>query len=153
MRTSCGVFVFSPDGRVLICRPSGISARYGWTIPKGHVDEDEDQRDTAARETMEEAGIQVVVSELVLVGEGRYKSRKKRLVAFKWQSPEPIDVDKCKCSTTTKHGWPEVDKYELVEPEVAIEKLHQVQADLLQAWVSDESQGARDDTTDPEGTS
>jgi len=55
--TTSGGIVFrkDKDGKVQILLMQDAKNR--WTIPKGHVEKDEDPRDTAAREITEETGL------------------------------------------------------------------------------------------------
>ncbi len=61
--TSCGTATIrvGPSGEheVLLVRPRKAQDAYGF--PKGHSEEDENELDTAARETLEETGIDVHV--------------------------------------------------------------------------------------------
>lgn len=56
--TTSGGIVFrkDKDGKVQILLMQ--DAKHRWTIPKGHVEPNEDPRDTAAREITEETGLQ-----------------------------------------------------------------------------------------------
>ena len=58
MDKSCGVVLFN-SGKVLLLRHSSISSREGghWDFPKGHIDGDETEIQTALRELEEETGI------------------------------------------------------------------------------------------------
>lgn len=53
---SCGIILINKDKILLLHYPSGH-----WDFPKGHVDGDEKEEDTARRELHEETGIQDVV--------------------------------------------------------------------------------------------
>lgn len=53
---SCGIILINQDKILLLHYPSGH-----WDFPKGHVDGDEKEEDTARRELHEETGIHEVV--------------------------------------------------------------------------------------------
>jgi 8-oxo-dGTP pyrophosphatase MutT (NUDIX family) len=79
---SSGVFVRNPDGKYLFFERTSFP--FGYTIPAGHVDHDEDGAQAAARELGEEVGIE-----------------SKRLTHI--ASPEIVD-DKCGSGADT-HKW------------------------------------------------
>lgn len=56
---SAGVVVFEPDGRVWVVAPSNGFGGYSWTWPKGRVEDGLSFQATAAREALEESGLQV----------------------------------------------------------------------------------------------
>lgn len=56
MEKSCGTIIFN-DNKVLVVKQ--LSGFYGF--PKGHIDGDETEVETAIRETKEEVGIDVIV--------------------------------------------------------------------------------------------
>ena len=58
---TAGGIVLNTDGLVLVVSQNGNS----WSLPKGHIDEDEDKLQAARREIYEESGI----SELELIKE------------------------------------------------------------------------------------
>lgn len=72
---------------VLIVRPSGPAARWGWSIPKGLPDPGETLEDAARRETREEAGVDFV-GPLRLVGHVDYLKSKKRVHCFVGEAPD-----------------------------------------------------------------
>ena len=53
---SCGIILVNQDSILLLHYPSGH-----WDFPKGHVDGEEKEEDTARRELLEETGISDVV--------------------------------------------------------------------------------------------
>jgi ADP-ribose pyrophosphatase YjhB (NUDIX family) len=53
------------DGRILLIRRAINPGRGRWSLPAGFVDEGEDPRATAARETLEETGLVVIVGEVI----------------------------------------------------------------------------------------
>jgi len=65
---------------VLLIKPGGFAAKYGWSIPKGIVEAGEDAQTAARRETQEEAGI--TPGELELLGEIEYRKSRKRILCF-----------------------------------------------------------------------
>jgi len=62
---SCGFLIRSKD-KFLFCHPSNLregvyTGDQGWGIPKGKMDDGEDQFETALRETAEETNLRLVV--------------------------------------------------------------------------------------------
>jgi predicted NUDIX family NTP pyrophosphohydrolase len=130
VKQSAGTLLYRHrDGalEVLLVRPSGPAARYGWSIPKGLPDADEALEDAARRETLEEAG--VVAGPLHLLGEVEYKKSKKRIHCFWGKAPDD--------AAPRKASW-EVSEARFVSVEEARRLLHPDQVafiDLLCARV------------------
>lgn len=69
------VLATDAEGRILVVRTTYLGP--GWMLPGGRVEHGETPHDAAARETREEAGLEVVVDRLVLVD-----ARRGRDVSF-----------------------------------------------------------------------
>lgn len=89
MKESAGTLLYRRRGgaiEVLLVRPSGPAARYGWSIPKGLPDPGESLEAAARRETREEAGADA--GALALLGHVDYAKSKKRVHCFFGEAPE-----------------------------------------------------------------
>lgn len=142
MITLCGIFLFDKTGNILICRPYGTKTKYGWSIPKGKIDKDEENIDAAIRETYEETGINVKVYKrnIKYIGKCTYKHKKKRLHGFVLKIEEKIDIDKLECVCKIEgRKDPEIDKYEMVDPVDAIKRIHYTQAKLLEDFLDEKT--------------
>jgi 8-oxo-dGTP pyrophosphatase MutT (NUDIX family) len=105
---------------VLLVRPSGPAARYGWSLPKGLPDPGESLEAAARRETLEETGC--VAGALQAIGTITYKKSRKRVHAF--AGPAAVDaVPRC-------GSW-EVSAARFVELPEARRLLHVDQAPLV----------------------
>src|SRR5438445_2538047 len=60
-RASCGVLLFNPQDELLLCHATGAAH---WDIPKGLSEPGETPRQAAARETLEETGLQLAPERL-----------------------------------------------------------------------------------------
>jgi predicted NUDIX family NTP pyrophosphohydrolase len=110
---------------VLIVRPSGPSARWGWSIPKGHPDPGESLEDAARRETREEAGVDYTGA-LRLLGHIDYVKSKKRVHCFAGEAPD---------AAPRVASW-EVDDARFVLLEDARKKLHADQRAFIDQLMS-----------------
>jgi 8-oxo-dGTP pyrophosphatase MutT (NUDIX family) len=137
MITTCGVFIFDSTDKVLICRPTGIKTKDGWSIPKGRQEKKETCLDAAIRECLEETDIDLknYKSKFIDIGEIKYKHRKKKLHAFVVYIDKKIDPNKLLCIIQHDEKGPEIDAYEMVSPKEAIERIHSTQASLLKEYL------------------
>ncbi len=123
MQTSCGTLLYRRrEGglEVLIVRPGGFAAKYGWSIPKGLVDPGEDFEATARRETREETGVDP--GPLVPLGHIDYTKSKKRVFAFAAPLPE---------GQTPRCAQWEIDRAEMMSVDDARRVIHPDQAAFL----------------------
>ena len=88
MKMSAGTLLFRrrPAGlEVLIVKPSGLAARYGWSVPKGLPDPGEALEAAARRETLEETGVEA--GALAELGHVDYVKSRKRVHVFYGEAP------------------------------------------------------------------
>jgi predicted NUDIX family NTP pyrophosphohydrolase len=116
-KRSAGIVLFRRAGgssggalEVLLVHPGGpFWARRdagAWSIPKGEVDADEEERGCALRELEEETGAafrDAGLDALLPLGEVRQKSGK---VVRAWALEGDLDADAINCSTTFELEWP-----------------------------------------------
>jgi len=89
MKESAGTLLYRRrDGRVevLIIKPGGFAAKYGWSIPKGIVEPGEDPETAARRETREETGVEPEALEPL--GQIEYTKSRKRIRCFTGPAPD-----------------------------------------------------------------
>ena len=126
MIESAGLIVYRRHGdqlELLLVHPSGnYNRKAPWSIPKGLPDEGESLPDAAARETKEEAGVDVDVSKLVSLGHVEYRKSRKRIHAF--ASPAADNA------APQPASW-EVDRAEFLPLEEARRVIHPDQLALL----------------------
>jgi ADP-ribose pyrophosphatase YjhB (NUDIX family) len=83
MKESAGTLLYRTRAsglEVLIIKPGGFAARYGWSIPKGIVEAGEDPEAAARRETREETGVEA--GSLEILGIIEYTKSRKRIHCF-----------------------------------------------------------------------
>ncbi len=149
MQRSAGLLLYRVRGasvEVLLGHPGGPYYRNRdegiWSIPKGLLDEDESEQSAAAREFVEETGLsaeQIASPEdWIDLGDVRYKSG-KRLRAWAFAG----DCDPAELHSNTfeidwpprsgkRQSFPEIDRFELLEPTAAAAKIHPAQLPLLE---------------------
>ncbi|MCS7259400.1 MAG: NUDIX hydrolase [Anaerolineae bacterium] len=70
------------EGKVLLVRRAVAPAQGAWCLPSGFVESDEDPAEAAARECLEETGIQVRITGLLHVGGYRNDPRGAGVIIF-----------------------------------------------------------------------
>lgn len=108
-----------------------------WTIPKGEIEEDEDELSCAKREFEEELGLKPPDGDYQDIGVVKQKNNKQ---VFAWAVEADLDVSKID-SNTFEMEWPprsgqmkefpEIDKAEWFTPAVAKKKANQAQVEFL----------------------
>lgn len=129
---TCGVFVFGPDGKILICHVTNAD-KNTWSIPKGRPDNGETTSETAMRELKEETSLVVDAAKLFAMGNAFYKSGRE-LVAFGYRLQRPVDTKILFCESLVvgdKKSFPEVDEYKFVQPAEALKLIHATQQKVL----------------------
>lgn len=108
----CAVHVFLLKGQqvLLLCRHKTGYEDGNYSVVAGHLDGDEEVKAAAARETMEEAGVEIVPDHLSVVGVMHRKSNDERidlfLAASRW-SGEIANMEPDKCSEL---AWFDLDR-------------------------------------------
>ncbi len=110
---SCGIIVYNPStGKILIIRSK---AEQLWGIPKGHVEVNETEEETASRELYEETGVKAkIISGFRETLTYRLHSGKSKTVVYFIAIPLNYDV---------KYILPEVDMHEWASFDGAIQKI------------------------------
>jgi predicted NUDIX family NTP pyrophosphohydrolase len=143
-RLSAGILAYRRGSRgleVLLVHPGGPYWRNkdagAWSIPKGEVDASEDPEQAARREFSEELGPAALIGPLQALGEIRQRGG-KRVIAFCAEA----DFDTASLSSNSfeiewpprsgaLQAFPEVDRAEWFDPEVARSKILSGQVELI----------------------
>jgi predicted NUDIX family NTP pyrophosphohydrolase len=142
-KQSAGVLVYRRSERgieVLLAHPGGPIFRHrdaaAWTIPKGEIEPEEQPLDAARRELLEETGY-VLPGPYVALGSVKLKSGK---IVHAWACEADVDLSAFK-SCLFKMEWPprsgrlsefpELDRVEYFDVEVARAKLNEAQSELI----------------------
>lgn len=131
MITTCGLVIKS-RGLYLLCHPTGAVGDNRWDIPKGQMEENESELETACRETLEETGLNIKELkkdyDLSLLGRFKYYGRPKELVAFLLEYDGDLTERKLECLSYIDYGkmrgQPEHDDFAWVDLEKAILMTH-----------------------------
>lgn len=118
MRPHLEVLVAHPGGPFFAGRDLGA-----WTILKGLIEDEEDEKVAAAREFAEETGWEVAADGWIPLGETKMKSRK---VVVAWAVDQDFEPGTIEPGTFSLYGrdYPEIDEVRWVEPEEARLKLN-----------------------------
>jgi predicted NUDIX family NTP pyrophosphohydrolase len=109
--------VFNGEERYLVVHPSGAyNRRSPYSIPKGELEEGEDEASAALRETREETGLACHI--IAPLGESQYRKSRKVVVAF---LAEPVSQPP---GTVLEPGDWEIDRAEFLPAEEARSRLH-----------------------------
>lgn len=108
-KLSCGVIIINSNNKILGCKGYGKNGINCYDIPKGGNEINETPYQTAIRETMEEAGIDLSDIELIDIGEFKY-TKEKNLYLFKCRLD--IDLNLLHCDSTF------IDNFGNIVPEV-----------------------------------
>jgi 8-oxo-dGTP pyrophosphatase MutT (NUDIX family) len=130
-QVSAGFVINTPEGW-LVCHSTGNKF---WDLPKGRVEEGETHLQAAIRETMEETGLDVSPYTFAAIDLGQaFYNRDKDLHLYYLNMIVPVQVHKLKCTSfvdTGKYKYPEVDKFDLVLPDIALTMLSKVMTKWL----------------------
>jgi predicted NUDIX family NTP pyrophosphohydrolase len=145
-KRSAGVLLFrfvSDEPQLLLVHPGGPywSRRDlgAWTIPKGEYEEGESARDCALRELAEELGAAPPLDPETLVDLGSVRQRSGKVVDA-WAAEGDFDPELLASNTFSlewpprsgsEREFPEVDRAEWFDPELARRKILPAQAELI----------------------
>jgi len=122
------VFLVHPGGPFWAKKDAGV-----WSIPKGLIEnENDDLLETAKREFLEETGIVIASgakqSSFVDLGFITYKNGKQ---VYAWAFEQDLPENFVLKSNPTPQGWPETDRGQFFNLEVAKTKILAAQTELL----------------------
>jgi predicted NUDIX family NTP pyrophosphohydrolase len=117
-RDSLEVLIAHPGGPFFAGKDQGA-----WSLVKGIVEPEEDEREAAAREFTEETGWEVTTDGWVSLGEITMRSRK---VVIAWGMRRDFDLETFRPGTFVLHGreYPEIDRVAWMDPGAARRKLN-----------------------------
>ena len=137
MRNTAGIYIFSPEGRLLVVHASEIR-RDRWGIPKGRPDEGETSKMAAIREVFEETGIDLPQYRKYVqyIGDELYLNKPETLIAYTVELPVEIPIEDLYCeslfiSLYSGDMIPEVDDYKWVYFE---EFKDRIQTEQIRLW-------------------
>lgn len=142
MERTAGVFLITNSKKMLICHPTNSDDKT-WSIPKGLVDEGESDFHAAIRELFEETHIEYeqIMNNVVAIikfDDIKYEKRNKYLIPYfivldnSEIMNEPLE---CQSMVETEHSvFPEVDDFDWVDFDVALELIHETQVKALNKY-------------------
>lgn len=101
VRVGVGVFVFK-DGKFLIQKRKGSHGEGSWSLPGGHLEFGESFEETARREVLEEAGVEIKNVRFGAVTNDHFVEENKHYVTIwmlsDWASGEVKNMEPEKCT-------------------------------------------------------
>jgi putative (di)nucleoside polyphosphate hydrolase len=135
MSTTCGIYLYCiPMKKFLLCHAT--RSRNLWSIPKGLADEGETELEAAARELEEETGIKLSDLKVRAVHKlppARYKKQNKTLVSFLVLTDTDLSGRKLSCTSYVDGKFPEIDRFEWVDPVTFCGMAHETQVRNMDA--------------------
>lgn len=108
VRVGVGVFVFK-DGKFLLQKRQGSHGEGTWSLPGGHLEYGESFEDTARREVVEEAGIEIINVRFGAVTNDLFIDENKHYVTIwmlsDWKSGEVKNMEPEKCTAQEWHTF------------------------------------------------
>jgi predicted NUDIX family NTP pyrophosphohydrolase len=141
MKKSAGILIYRKKNgkiQIFLVHPGGPFWKNkdlnSWSIPKGEVENEEDLKNTAIREFEEETGIVLTDEDKEKIFYlGEVKSKKKIVYVFALEKDLGDEIKIKSNLIKTEFGeFPEVDKGEYFNLEVAKEKLVSYQKELIE---------------------
>lgn len=133
MDTTCGIFLFLKNGKLLLGHVT--NTRDKWSIPKGLPDPGEDLFDAAKREMFEETNVafdQLKIKSIVNNQYTYYKNGKKKLLSFTVHTNNDESDFNLKCHSLVNNDFPEIDGYKFVTIKEALEMdIQETQKEIL----------------------
>jgi 8-oxo-dGTP pyrophosphatase MutT (NUDIX family) len=136
---AAGVFIINKKNELLICHPTKHADNV-WSIPKGKIEEGEDAKVAAIRETFEETNIQLPTDSILHELEVQsYKNGKKSLagfIFFECENNLDLSTIPLQCNSNVpeeKGGFPEMDDFKWVNINEAIDLIHITQSASCEA--------------------
>lgn len=133
-------FLIRSGNKFLLCRSSGSDK---WTIPKGHVEENETTLDAAYRETYEETGLDLHKLNFVDVWKHfshMYSLRNKDVVVFFADDKTGMLIDEQLFCESINGESPEIDDYKWVnykEAKIIVTRSQQELFSKKMPWIID----------------
>lgn len=137
MEIAAGLFLINAENKFLVGHPTNHSPNF-WSIPKGRVEDGENNIDAAVRETFEETNVDVSDWSIIHnLQPQKYKSGKKILypfVLFEKQNKINFDKFNLKCNSNVPieiGGFLEMDDFSYITLEEGRKCLHETQINCL----------------------
>jgi predicted NUDIX family NTP pyrophosphohydrolase len=141
MKKSAGILIYRKKNgkiQVFLVHPGGPFWKNkdlnSWSIPKGEIENEEDLKNTALREFEEETGIVLTDKDkekIFYLGEVKSKNKIVYVFALEKDLGDEIKI-KSNLVKTEFGEFPEIDKGEYFDLEVAKEKLVSYQKELIE---------------------
>jgi predicted NUDIX family NTP pyrophosphohydrolase len=141
MKKSAGILIYRKKNgkiQIFLVHPGGPFWKNkdlnSWSIPKGEVENEEDLKNTALREFEEETGIVLADEDkekIFYLGEVKSKNKIVYVFALEKDLGDKIKI-KSNLVKTEFGEFPEIDKGEYFDLEVAKEKLINYQKELIE---------------------
>lgn len=136
---TCGIYLYNTVNRKILACHATNSPWNRWSIPKGLKEPGEKSFDAAARELLEETGVDIHQLNILAthtLPPVKYLKQNKILESFLVITDSDLTNTRFVCTTLINHAFPEVDSWKWISLDAVPKYLHESQQKNVEFIVS-----------------